>query len=122
MADSKRGRISNSDRERIQELASRGESVEAIASAVERRVDVVQAILGALSSRFRGRMPKAAPAAAAAPAASKAAAKRAVGSGLLSHSMWLRPGIQLEFSLPADLTQAEAERLCTMVRALPFGS
>lgn len=120
MSESKRGRISNSDRERIHELASRGESVESIADAVERRVDVVQAILGSLAGRFRGRLPKAAATSAPERAVAPRASKRAMSTDQLSHSFWLRPGVQLELSLPADLSQVEAERLCTMVRALPF--
>jgi hypothetical protein len=39
----------------------------------------------------------------------------------LSHSYHLRPGTQVAFELPADLTPHEAERLAAFIKTLPIG-
>lgn len=39
---------------------------------------------------------------------------------LLAHSFHLRPDQTVKFSLPKDLTQAEAERFAAFIRTLPF--
>ncbi|MEL7368994.1 MAG: hypothetical protein AAFN74_08800, partial [Myxococcota bacterium] len=36
------------------------------------------------------------------------------------HRFMVRPGVEVAFDLPADLTQAEARRLAHFVVALPF--
>lgn len=38
----------------------------------------------------------------------------------LRHTFHLRPGVVTILSLPADITQAEVERLCGFLRAIPF--
>ena len=125
MVMSKRGRLSSADRERIHALSERGLSAAQIAKEVERREDVIESILGASKkSSNRGRKPKApepAPRVQAAPApalAPKARAERP--RGVLEHQLWVRPGYHIELVLPADLTAAEAERLATWARSLPF--
>ncbi len=42
------------------------------------------------------------------------------GSSLITHSYRLRPDQSVELSLPRDLTAAEADRLASFVRTLPF--
>ncbi|UXT56681.1 hypothetical protein FY134_03075 [Agrobacterium fabrum] len=37
----------------------------------------------------------------------------------LRHSFHLRPGLQIQFELPADLTPREAERLSQFIQSLP---
>ncbi len=123
MVVSKRGRLSTADRERIHALSNRGLSAAQIAKEVERREDVVEGILStSKKSSNRGRKPKApepAPRVQAAPApAPKARAERP--RGVLEHQLWVRPGYHIELVLPADLTAAEAERLATWARSLPF--
>ncbi len=123
MVMSKRGRLSTADRERIHALSERGLSAAQIAKEVERREDVIEGILGASKKNSnRGRKPKApepAPRVQAAPApAPKARAERP--RGVLEHQLWVRPGYHIELVLPADLTAAEAERLATWARSLPF--
>jgi hypothetical protein len=41
---------------------------------------------------------------------------------MIEHPFALRPGLRVTLSLPADLTQIEAERLATFLRSLPFNS
>lgn len=43
-----------------------------------------------------------------------------VEDGNLPHAFQLRPDTTLHFSLPADLTAREAERLAAFIRSLPF--
>lgn len=126
MVMSKRGRLSSADRERIHALSERGLSAAQIAKEVERREDVIEAILGASKkSSNRGRKP-AAKAPEPAPRAqvvaptpvAKPRAERA--RGVLEHQLWIRPGYQIELVLPADLSNAEAERLANWARSLPF--
>lgn len=122
MVMSKRGRLSSADRERIHALSERGLSAAQIAKEVERREDVIESILGASKKNSnRGRKPKApepAPRAQAVAPAPKARAERP--RGVLEHQLWVRPGFHIELALPADLTVAEAERLATWARSLPF--
>jgi hypothetical protein len=40
---------------------------------------------------------------------------------LVPHSFQLRPGLLVMFELPIDLTQTEAQRLCSFIASLPFG-
>lgn len=125
MLTSKRGRLSSADRERIHALSERGLSAAQIAKEVERREDVIEAILGASKKNSaRGRKPKAPvappPRAAAAPAPAPKAARAERPRGVLEHQLWVRPGYHIELVLPADLTAAEAERLATWARSLPF--
>lgn len=129
MVTSKRGRLSSADRERIHALAERGMSVEEIATEVERREDVIEAILGknkATGSRAKrssrveddkAGKPRAKPVDAL--AEMMMSKTRRVG-GTLEHMLWVRPGFQIQLTLPADLSQTEAERLSVMVRNLPF--
>lgn len=37
-----------------------------------------------------------------------------------AHELWLRPGFKFELSLPTNLTSREADRLGSLVHALPF--
>ena len=39
---------------------------------------------------------------------------------LVSHVFYLRPRVQVSFSLPVDLTEAEVERLTAFLKTLPF--
>ena len=41
---------------------------------------------------------------------------------LLNHTFYLRPELPVTFSLPKDLTDSEADRISTIVKALAFGS
>lgn len=41
--------------------------------------------------------------------------------GHISHVFQLRPDVPIKFDLPANLTQAEAQRLARFVESLPFG-
>ncbi|MFN8611409.1 MAG: hypothetical protein U0931_27940 [Vulcanimicrobiota bacterium] len=123
MLTSKRGRLSSADRERIHALSERGLSAAQIAKEVERREDVIESILGASKkSSGRGRKPKvAAPAPrAVTPAPAPKAPRAERPRGVLEHQLWVRPGYHIELVLPADLTAAEAERLATWARSLPF--
>lgn len=130
MVTSKRGRLSSADRERIHALAERGMSVEEIATEVERREDVIEAILGKNKATGNARAkrsnrveedkagkPRAKPVDAL--AEMMMSKTRRVG-GTLEHMLWVRPGFQIQLTLPADLSQTEAERLSVMVRNLPF--
>lgn len=38
---------------------------------------------------------------------------------MLAHSYHLRPGLQVSFDLPSDLTEKEADRLTLFIRSLP---
>lgn len=123
MVTSKRGRLSSADRQRIHALSERGLSAAQIAKEVERREDVIESILGERKASNRGRKPGKVvevPRAQApsAPAASKARAERP--KGMLEHQLWVRPGYRIELTLPADLSSAEAERLASWARSLPF--
>ena len=121
MVNSKRGRISSADRERIHAMSEKGLSVEEIAHEVERREDVVEAILNEKKGG-RGRKPRVLikDAVSNIPAAPKA---RSYGAkGFLNHSLWVRPGFQIDLTLPGDITEAEAERLSVMIRAIPFSN
>jgi hypothetical protein len=123
MLTSKRGRLSSADRERIHALSERGLSAAQIAKEVERREDVIEAILGASKKNSgRGRKPKvvAPPPRATAVAPAPKAARAERPRGVLEHQLWVRPGYHIELVLPADLTAAEAERLATWARSLPF--
>ncbi|MBS2034908.1 hypothetical protein JST97_07965 [bacterium] len=123
MLTSKRGRLSSADRERIHALSERGLSAAQIAKEVERREDVIESILGASKkSSGRGRKPKvvAPPARQVAVAPAPKAARVERPRGVLEHQLWVRPGYHIELVLPADLTAAEAERLATWARSLPF--
>jgi DNA-binding MarR family transcriptional regulator len=40
--------------------------------------------------------------------------------GMVSHEYTLRPGAKVEFSLPSNLTQKEADRLAMFIKTLPF--
>jgi hypothetical protein len=112
MLTSKKGRLSSADRDRIHSLSERGFSIQEIAEEVERREDVVEGVLGETKAvRVRK---------GSALARSGAKARDESPPGLLSHFFWVRPGFQIEFNLPADLTEGEAERLCAMVKSLPF--
>jgi len=108
MLTSKKGRMSHEDRQRIFEMDENGFSLAEIAHEVQRREDVVADIL----SERKGRRHKA--------KASPETARVTGAKSLLSHQLWVRPGYQIELSLPADLTVGEAERLSVMVRSLPF--
>jgi hypothetical protein len=135
MVTSKRGRLSSADRERIHALAERGMSVDEIASEVERREDVIEAILGKNKAASNGRAKRSRveeDRSSASNGAGRPRAKpvdalsemmmsktRRVG-GTLEHMLWVRPGFQIQLTLPADLSQTEAERLSVMVRNLPF--
>lgn len=132
MVTSKRGRMSSADREKIHALAERGLSVDEIAAEVERRADVVEAILGKNhktngrgrrraeeerpASRGRARAAEAVPA----PVVKEGRGRRVASGGTLEHLLWVRPGFQIQLTLPADLSEHEAERLSVMVRNLPF--
>lgn len=119
---SKRGRLSSSDRDRIHELAQSGYSVEEIAEQVERRKDVVESVLGAAAAAAQPKKARRTRAQAA-PQVEEVAQEEGeneIAEGMLQHFIWLRSGVQVELVLPADLTQAEAERLSVMVRNLPF--
>jgi len=123
MVTSKRGRLSSADRQRIHALSERGLSAAQIAKEVERREDVIEGILGERKASNRGRKPGKvveSPRAQApsAPAATKARAERP--KGMLEHQLWVRPGYRIELILPADLSSAEAERLASWARSLPF--
>lgn len=124
MVMSKRGRLSSADRERIHALSERGLSAAQIAKEVERREDVIEAILGASKKNSnRGRKPKApepAPRAQAVASPAPRAARAERPRGVLEHQLWVRPGYHIELELPADLTVAEAERLANWARSLPF--
>jgi hypothetical protein len=39
----------------------------------------------------------------------------------LQHSFHVRPGVLATFDLPADITPTEIERLCQLLKAIPFG-
>lgn len=136
MVTSKRGRLSSADRERIHALAERGMTVDEIATQVQRREDVIEAILGKSKAATNGRAKRSRveddKASAASNGAGRPRAKpvdglsellmsktRRVG-GTLEHMLWVRPGFQIQLTLPADLSQTEAERLSVMVRNLPF--
>ncbi len=43
------------------------------------------------------------------------------GTELVDHSFYLRPKVQITFSLPVDLTESEVERLTAFLKTLPFG-
>jgi hypothetical protein len=45
----------------------------------------------------------------------------AAPSQLVEHRFRLRPGVDITLRLPGDLTGSEAERVSTLVRALPIG-
>ena len=47
--------------------------------------------------------------------------ERAFDDELRVHRFWIRNEIEAELRLPADLTEAEAERLAAFVRMLPMG-
>ena len=122
MVTSKRGRLSSADKEKIHALSERGLSTLDIALEVERREDVIEAILAAKKAPARGRKPKTEAGEAAKTTSNGAviAASGKTARGLLTHQLWVRPGFCIELSLPGDLSQAEAERLSIMIRALPF--
>ena len=41
---------------------------------------------------------------------------------VLRHSFYVRPGALATFELPEDITSAEIERLCLLLRAVPFAA
>ncbi len=45
---------------------------------------------------------------------------KAVPESMIPHRYVLRPGAELQFRLPADLTQREADRLGDFIKTLPF--
>lgn len=124
MVTSKRGRLSSADRERIHALAERGLSLSDIAKEVERKEEVIGEILGEKKSRLRKSSPLVAKSPVLRPSRPapvvKDSSRPSRPQGLLGHSLWVRPGYQIELTLPADLTLAEAERLSIMIRSLPF--
>ncbi|MBT9583768.1 hypothetical protein IV102_10495 [bacterium] len=115
MVISKRGRLSSADRERIHALAERGHSIEEISRELERREDVIEGILEEKQASARTRKAAPKPSGNGVPVSKKSQPK-----GLLSHFIWVRPGFQIELTLPADLSEGEAERLSVMVKSLPF--
>lgn len=121
MVISKRGRMSSADRERIHALAEKGKSVADISRIVERRPDVIEAILGAKRMTLRGRRPKAEEGDLRGSAPVRVASERIERpKTVLDHQLWVRPGLQITLSLPGDFNEAEAERLAVMIRNLPF--
>jgi len=121
MVTSKRGRLSSADRERIHALAEKGKSISEISRDVERRPDVIEAILGAKKLVARGRKPRQEEDERPIPVARIASApRRDLPRDILEHQLWVRPGVQITLSLPGDFNEFEAERLAVMVRNLPF--
>lgn len=121
MVTSKRGRLSSADRERIHALAEKGKSIAEISRDVERRPDVIEAILGAKKLVARGRKPRMDEDERPVPVARIASApRRDLPRDILEHQLWVRPGVQITLSLPGDFNEYEAERLAVMVRNLPF--
>ncbi len=47
-------------------------------------------------------------------------AEEDIDGQMLDHRYLLRPGLELKFTLPQDLTQGEASRIADFVRTLPF--
>jgi len=122
-------------------MAREGASIGEISSAIGRSVEVVTKVLvrgkntpkrparskptkrSQATTRKAGRAAK--PTATrekAAPASSVAKDRGVVRNGLLQHRFWLRSGLSVKLSLPADLRADEAERLAELVRNLPFSS
>lgn len=116
MVISKRGRLSSADRERIHALAERGHSIEEISRELERREDVIEGILEEKEASARARKSGS----KQSPPNGVPVSKKVTAKGLLSHFIWVRPGFQIELTLPADLSESEAERLSIMVKSLPF--
>lgn len=122
------GRISNETRRTILEMAAAGESAEDIAQSLGRNLASVNRIIegseggggkaGKKSGRRKGGS-KSAPAPAPTPAPAAPRARRATG-GTLTHHFWLRPGLEINLELPADLSSDEAQRLASVIQSLPF--
>lgn len=133
-------------------MAAAGESAEDIATTLGRNLNSVRRIMegatpkssgkssknAAKSSKVATKKPapgrKPAKAAASAPAApppepapTSAPAPRARrasagSSSSLTHHFWLRPGLEINLELPADLSADEAQRLASVIQSLPFHS
>jgi hypothetical protein len=118
------GRISNETRRTILEMAAAGESAEDIAQSLGRNLGSVSRIIegstGKASKKSGRRSKKSGRAAAPEPAAAAAPKARRSSSGTLTHHFWLRPGLEINLELPADLSSDEAQRLASVIQSLPF--
>jgi hypothetical protein len=56
----------------------------------------------------------------AAPRRAARAQTASPAAALIEHAFHVRPGVTASFRLPADVTRAEVERLCEILRAIPF--
>ena len=125
----KPGRLSQRDRERIQELHEAGASDDEIAEALQRTTGLVQKTLAG-DPPGPSKVPKkkktapparrrAAEPGAAAP--TPARPPRLARDTSLRHVFWLRAQTLIELELPADLRGDEAQRLANYLQTLPFG-